>query len=57
VRYTTFKERKQNFGYEDSQAVPTRPFGKGRLKRSKAFRSGDGRANTNGARREVEHGH
>jgi hypothetical protein len=32
MRDTTFKEVKQIYAYEGSQAVPARPSGKGRLK-------------------------
>lgn len=38
IRYTHKEGNKQIVGYEDSQALPARPSGKGKLKRRYVFR-------------------
>jgi hypothetical protein len=43
------------YGYEGSQAVPTRPSGKGRFSEGKAFGNGDDEMKS-GAKREIGHG-
>jgi hypothetical protein len=54
VRDTEFIWGNIFFGFEGSQAVPTRPSGRARLKSRQGVGSGKGRAMRNGARSETE---